>query len=150
MTWIIDFAAYKYKESATVAGELYPLEICVLHVQSCKHTMYYIMYPCDYFNNLTNKRLIHGHDLSWHDGDVTFYSALSSILNAVGKDDLIFVPDAEKAAFLGKWFNNIHVLKNAPVVNIDFQNDVCARHNLLAYCAKMHCNALYRSLCSRR
>ncbi len=147
MTWIIDFVAYKYKESAAVAAELYPLEICLLHIQSYKHTMYYIMYPCDYFNNLTNRRLIHEHNLSWHDGDVTFYSALTSIVNAVGKDDLIFVRDAEKAAFFGKWFNNIQVLEGATNVNFDCQNDVCARHNpVLRSCAKMHCVALYQYL----
>lgn len=133
MKWIIDMEWY------TVHGNIYPIEIALLSVDTRECQVHYIYYP-DYMmhKTLTTQYQFKRHGIRFGDGYESLSSAMISMLYSLQHNDDIYVKGFEKANVVREWFqtNNkqkvfhIHEIKNAPsILSFDScKNTVCHRH----------------------
>ena len=153
--WIIDFESYQ------INSAFYPLEICLLNTaDQSKCFVYYVKYPCNYFNNLTTKYQFLTHGLTWGEGDETIYSAISSILSKLGPKDVIYVKGLEKKRLVESWVAidddkcGVRV-REFPIISTPSLNrlvvcieETCEKHKhlMVKACARRKCFQLLRYL----
>jgi hypothetical protein len=136
--WAFDYTGVKLQNS----GE-FPLEIAVVNFAAPKDVhVFYIKYPCNYFNNFTQKLCCPTHGCIWQDNDETLYSAIYSITHHLitSKNAKIFVNSDDKRKFLRPWFkNNVSVLNTTNEKLLCKKVPLCSRHVDNGDCAKKGC-----------